>query len=217
MSGRLIVIEGIDGSGKSTQFDLLRKRLDVDGVMYRYMRFPRYSEDSSRLVKMYLGGEFGGDAGKINPYIASVFYAYDRAEAFKDELGDFYRDGGVLLLDRYTTANAVHQGAKLEGDARGEFSDWLFDFEYNRLGLPRPAAVILLDMPVEIARRLIGSRGGAADIHEKDGEFLRRSAESARYMAGKYGWARINCGTGGNPRSPEDIAAEVFLAAKKVI
>jgi dTMP kinase len=210
LKGKLIVIEGIDGSGKSTQFDLLRARLDRNGVSFKYQRFPRYDNPSSQLVRMYLAGEFGNSAEAVSPYSASVFYAADRAAAFAGELGEVYENGGLLLLDRYTTANLVHQGAKLEGEEREKYSDWLCDLEYEKLGLPQPDIVILLDMPEGKSLELIEKRGNAADIHEKDAGFLRRCAECARYMGKKYNWEVVSCMAGGYLRTPEDISAEIY-------
>ncbi len=210
MVGKLIVIEGIDGSGKSTQLDLLKAKLGQAGELFRYQRFPRYDDPSSILVRMYLGGEFGNDPCATNPYTASAYFAVDRAAAFAGELGSFYRSGGTVLCDRYTTSNAIYQAAKMKADELEEFAQWLFDFEYNRMGLPRPDAVIFLDVPEEITLRLRTERGNAPDIHEADQVFLHNSAETARFMANKYGWKRIECTLNGKLRTPEDISEEIF-------
>lgn len=210
MAGKLIVIEGIDGSGKSTQISYLMKRIEQSGKKYRYQKFPRYDNPSSQLVRMYLNGDFGSNPDSINAYAASAFFSVDRAAAFLQGLGDFYRSGGVILCDRYTTSNAVHQAAKLPEEEQLPFVEWLLDFEYNKLGLPRPDLVILLDMPPELSASMIQKRGESKDIHETDIEYLRRSSGAAKRVAREYGWKAIKCDRGdGTLRTPEDIADEI--------
>ncbi|MEG2857177.1 MAG: thymidylate kinase, partial [Clostridia bacterium] len=179
MSGRIIILEGTDASGKSTQLDLLTQHLRADGRDFRTVAFPRYSEDSSALIRMYLAGDFGKTPGDVNAYAASTFFAVDRYASYKSDWKDYYDAGGILLFDRYTTSNAVHQGAKLARDERERFWSWLFDFEYNLMGLPAPSAVLFLDMPPEFAARLLIARAEATDIHENDAEYRARCYEAA--------------------------------------
>ena len=147
--GKLIVFEGTDGSGKSTQFNLLCSRLQEQGTQFQRLVFPQYSEPSSALLRMYLAGEFGPHPTDVNPYAASTFYAVDRYAAWKKVWEKSYRAGSLILSDRYTTSNAVHQGSKLAQADQPAFFDWLVGFEYGKLELPKPDAVIYLDMPTQ--------------------------------------------------------------------
>ena len=182
--GKLIVFEGTDGTGKSTQFALLTKRLQNENVSFRRLQFPQYLEPSSALIRMYLNGEFGDNPNDVNAYAASTFYAVDRYASYQRVWKNDYAAGGLILSDRYTTSNAVHQGGKLEGKAREEFFSWLYDLEFNRMGLPKPDLVLWLDMPVEVAETLMRRResdtGMKADIHERDDGYLHKCREVAR-------------------------------------
>jgi dTMP kinase len=151
MSGKLIVFEGTDGSGKSTQFARLCRRMEAEERPFQKLIFPQYGEPSSALLKMYLNGEFGKRPSDVNAYAASAFYAVDRYASWKKVWGGYYRDGGLVLSDRYTTSNAVHQASKLPETQWEDFFRWLFDFECDKLGLPRPNLVLYLDMPTEKA------------------------------------------------------------------
>ena len=191
---KLIVIEGIDGCGKQTQANLLVEFLCGQGKKVLYLNFPNYESESSSLVKMYLNGEFGDNAGSINAYSASSFYAVDRVATFtKVDLTQY----DYLICDRYTTSNAIHQASKLSNGERDTFLHWLFDYEYNLLNIPRPDKVILLDVKPETTRRLRLTRplknGKENDIHEKDYKYLEKCYECAKYCANKYGWQIINC------------------------
>lgn len=215
MSGRLIVFEGTDGSGKSTQFGALCRRVDELGKQYRKLVFPQYSEPSSALIRMYLGGEFGGRPADVNPYAASAFYAVDRYASLKKVWGSFYEQGGLILTDRYTTSNAVHQAVKCAPEDRLAFLNWLDDFEHNKMGLPRPDLVIYLDMPTEQAVELLRSREAAtntrADIHELDAGYLAACRESALQAAQVLGWKKVACLDGqGNLRSVREIHEEIW-------
>lgn len=215
MAGRLIVFEGTDGSGKSTQFARLCRRLDEAGKAYERLVFPQYDQPSSALIRMYLGGEFGEKPGDVNPYAASAFYAVDRYASMKKVWGDRYQAGGLVLADRYTTSNAVHQAAKCPPEERGEFLRWLDDFEHNRMGLPRPDLVLYLDMPTQRAVELLRSREEAthtrADIHELDTGYLAACRESALEAARLLGWRVVPCvDRVGALRSVEEIHQEIW-------
>ena len=217
--GKLIVFEGTDGSGKSTQFSLLTRRLEARGVDFRTMVFPQYTEPSSALIRMYLGGEFGARPSDVNAYTASTFYAVDRFAAFRKVWGEYYRNGGLMLSDRYTTSNAVHQCSKLPPMHWDGFLNWLFDFEYKKFGIPAPDAVIYLAVDPEVSQRLITERyhgdESKKDIQEKDTEYLARSRAAAEYCARTLGWHRIECTAADangakSMRSVEDINAEIL-------
>lgn len=215
MPGKLIVFEGTDGSGKSTQFRMARGAMDRDGIEFRSIVFPRYQEESSALVRLYLSGAFGSRPSDVNAYAASAFYAVDRYAGYKQDWGKWYEDGGLTISDRYVTSNAVHQASKLPPEEREEFLQWLADFEYGRLGLPRPDLVLWLDMPVELAvenlRRREADTHTHADVHEADTGYLRACCGSAAQAAQFYGWRRVECaGADGGLRSAEDIHGEVM-------
>ena len=212
--GKLIVIEGTDGSGKSTQFRLLSQRLEAEGRQFRHLVFPRYDQPSSALIRMYLGGEFGGSPSDVNAYAASAFYAVDRYASYKQDWGLWYSQGGTVLSDRYTTSNAVHQASKEPAENRREFLKWLYEFEYDRLGLPRPDLVVYLDVPTDFTEKLLRSREQAtqthADIHEQDTAYLATCREIGRTAAEYYGWRVVNCVRDGAMRSIEDIHEEIY-------
>ena len=210
----LLVLEGLDGSGKSTQFELLLKVLQARPGGAREVKFPDYNSDSSALVKMYLNGEFGSDPQAVNAYAASAFYAVDRFASFqKDWKADFDR-GVTILADRYTTSNYIYQMGKLPEDRWEEYVDWVEDLEYRRLELPRPDQVIFLDMPVEVSQKLLSQRYRGdelkKDIHENHLDFLRNCANCAKFAAEKLGWKVISCAKDGAPRPIEEIHSEVL-------
>ena len=219
--GKLIVIEGTDGSGKSTQFRLLSEHLSQDAVTFKHIVFPRYSEESSALIRMYLGGQFGTKPTDVNAYAASSFYAVDRYASYKMDWGKWYEEGGLVLSDRYTTSNAVHQASKETGEARDRFLHWLYDFEYEKLGLPRPDLVIYLDVPTDYTEKLLRHReqdtNTQADIHEKDMQYLATCRESGRAAAKYYGWQVIQCVKDGAMRTMEDIHNEIYTAVKQCL
>lgn len=213
MKGTLIVFEGIDGSGKETQASLLEKKLKEEGKEVIHVSFPDYDSPSSALVKMYLHGDFGKDPADVNPYAASLFYAVDRFASYRMKWKSFYEKGGIVIADRYTTSNMVHQMTKYEDrEKRGEFLQWLEKTEYGELELPRPDLVILLDIPLEISERLVRQRaesGGSMDIHEQHLEYLRKCHDAYQELRSFYGWTRIPCTEGGKLRSIEDIGRDV--------
>lgn len=219
--GKLIVIEGTDGSGKSTQFRLLSAHLEKDGVAFKHLVFPRYDQESSALIRMYLGGQFGTKPSDVNAYAASAFYAVDRYASYKMDWGQWYEDGGLVLSDRYTTSNAVHQTSKEPAQTQNDFLQWLYDFEYNKLGLPRPDLVIYLDVPTDFTERLLRHReqdtNTHADIHEKDMQYLATCRETGRTAAAYYGWTVIQCVKDGQLRSMEDIHQEIYSHISKCL
>ena len=219
--GKLIVIEGTDGSGKSTQFKKLTEHLTADGKVFQKLVFPQYSEPSSALIRMYLGGEFGTNPSDVNAYAASAFYAVDRYASYQKAWGNWYKEGGLVLSDRYTTSNAVHQASKLLKSERDEYLSWLFDLEYERIGLPEPDLVIYLDMPTEITERMMRSReqqtGTHADIHEQDAAYLQNCRANAREVVRQCGWTVIHCAEGDAPRTIEDIHEEVWQTVQKLL
>ena len=212
--GKLIVIEGTDGSGKSTQFRRLQQRLEQENRAFKHLVFPRYSEPSSAVIPMYLGGEFGGSPADVNAYAASAFYAVDRFASYKHDWGQWYEQGGLVLSDRYTTSNAVHQASKEQGEKQQAFLKWLYEFEYDKLGLPRPDLVIYLDVPTDFTEKLLRGREAAtntsADIHEKDMSYLATCRETGRAAAKFYNWTVIDCVRDGAMRSIEDIHDEIY-------
>lgn len=215
MQGKLIVFEGTDGSGKATQSELLCQELTRRGVPYRKLTFPRYQEESSVLVRLYLGGAFGQKPGDVNAYAAAAFYSVDRYASYKQDWGGFYEAGGLLIADRYTTSNAVHQTGKLPESEWEDFLRWLFDFEYGKLGLPEPSLVLYLDMPTEQAvenlRRREGETHTTGDIHEVDTAYLARCRRVAHKAAELCGWEKIACVDGaGKLRRPEEIHREIW-------
>ena len=219
--GKLIVIEGTDGSGKSTQFRLMSERLKNDGVTFKHIVFPRYDQDSSALIRMYLGGQFGTKPSDVNAYAASSFYAVDRFASYKMDWGQWYQDGGVVLSDRYTTSNAVHQASKEPEENREQFLHWLYDFEYDKLGLPRPDLTIYLDVPTDFTEKMMRKReqdtNTKADIHEKDMHYLATCRQTGRSAAAYYGWTVIQCVKDGQMRSIGDIHEEIYSHVKNCL
>ena len=217
--GKLIVIEGTDGSGKSTQFRCLSEHLENDGIAFKHLVFPRYSEESSALIRMYLGGQFGSKPTDVNAYAAPAFYAVDRFASYKMDWGKWYEEGGLVLSDRYTTSNAVHQASKQEGTERDKYLQWLYEFEYDKLGLPRPDLVIYLDVPTDYTEKMMRKReqdtNTTADIHEQDMQYLATCRETGRAAAAFYNWKVIQCVKDGQMRTIEDIHEEIYVAVKQ--
>lgn len=222
--GKLIVIDGTDGSGKQTQMELLEKKLQENGIEFKKISFPNYDSPSSSLVKMYLSGEFGNDAKAISPYIASTFYAADRYATYKKELEEYYENGGLILADRYTTANMVHQTGKIKDKAeRKRFLDWLWDLEFNLYKIPVPTKVFFLNMPIEYSLKLMENRknkfdsDAVKDIHERDKKHLQESYEAACELVKDYNWVEIKCVKDGKIRTKEDISGEIYNIVKEVL
>lgn len=218
---RLIVIDGLDGCGKSTQFELLAKKLSESGISCKPISFPEYDKASSTLVKMYLNGEISSSPSGVNAYAASSFYASDRYISYKLYWEKEYLDGDVILASRYVSSNAIHQMAKLSENEWDSFLNWLDDYEYNRLGLPRPDKTIFLDMPLEVSRKLISSRYNGdetkRDIHEADFSYLESCRRSALYASKKCGWEIIKCSDGEFPLSVETIADAIWKYVSELL
>jgi dTMP kinase len=217
LRGRLVIIEAGDGSGKATQTRKLWERLNYEGYRTRKIEFPNYSSPSSALVKMYLGGEFGTNPYAVNPYAASTFYAVDRYASYKTDWGSFYHDGGIILSDRYTTSNMIHQAVKIKEEKEWKtYLEWLKDFEYRLMGLPNPDLVIYLDMPPEYSVEFIGSRAAKSpvssqDIHEKDLDYLMQSYRAAQKVKDVENWITVDCLTAQKQlKSIEEIHEEVY-------
>ena len=221
MNGRLIVFEGTDGSGKATQSRLLCEHLQRESIPYKNITFPRYGKPSAAMVQAYLDGNLGRRPGDVNAYAASLMFSMDRYASYKQDWGGYYEAGGLLIADRYTTSNAVHQASKLPDGEREKFLDWLFGFEYGLLGLPEPSLVFYLDVPTEVTERLMRERERAthtaADIHEADDAYLRECRENARGVAARCGWQRVDCTRDGRMRGIEDIHEEVYARVKALL
>lgn len=218
MKGRLLVLEGTDASGKSTQFQRLCTALDAKNIPYRRLIFPRYQEESSALIRMYLNGDFGSHPNDVSPYTASTFFAVDRYASYQTDWKDYYETGGLILADRYTTSNAVHQASKLDGAEQQAYLDWMFDFEYRIMGIPAPDDVYFLDMPTQAVQDLLEHRQGKTqDIHERDMEYLKKCYQTASALADRFGWHRIHCTRGDTIRTIDDISHELVSAVLHTI
>ena len=222
--GKLFVIDGTDGSGKQTQLQKLKERLEEEKIDYKVVSFPNYDSKTSTLVKMYLSGDFGKNAKDVSPYIASTFYAADRYATFQTEYKEYYENGGVILADRYTTSNMVHQAGKIKDkEERDKFLKWLWDFEFNLYGLPIPTEVFFLNMPVEKSLELIANRENKftheskKDIHESDKNHLLDSYSAACEVAKDYNWYEVICVRDDKIRTIEDIHEEIYNVIKENI
>lgn len=216
--GKIIVIEGTDCSGKTTQYEKLCERLKNENIEFATASFPDYDSESSWFVRQYLAGEFGENPSDVGAKTASVFFAVDRYASFmKNEWGRVYRNGGNVVMARYITSNILHQACKLKTEEeRIELIDWLHEFEINTLGIPKYDEVILLNMPWELAKELKAKRGrtssgGEKDIHEQDDEYLKAAHETSLWVAERYGWKVINCAdANGKLRTIDDIHEEIY-------
>lgn len=217
IKGKLITIEsGSDASGKATQAEKLYKRLISEGYNARKISYPNYGSQSSSLVKMYLNGDFGQNPEDVNAYVASTFFAVDRYASYKKEWEEFYSNGGIVIADRYTTSNMVHQAVKMQGEEVEKFLNWLWEFEFEMYKLPKPDCVIFLDIPPQISQRLMENRVNKItgdekkDIHESSKDYLINSYNNALYVAEKYNWNKINCAYDEELRTIEDIHEEIY-------
>ena len=214
--GKLIVIDGLDGSGKSTQLEICRDRLCRMGHIVKVISFPDYNSQSSALVKMYLNGEFSQDPDAVNAYAASSFYAVDRYASYMTCWKENYNRGEIILSARYVSSNGIHQMSKLPEEEWDEYLEWLHDFEYNKLSLPVADKVIFLDMPIEISQMLLSKRYNGdddkKDIHESNVDYLHKCRKSALYAAKKMNWNVIPCNIGERPDTQENISDKIIRA-----
>lgn len=221
MSGKLIVVEGLDGSGKTTQMGLLEEAFHAKNILCRRVKFPAYDQPFSAPVRMYLGGEFGSDPGDVNAYAAATLFAVDRFASFKKIWQKDYQSGTVILTDRYTTSNLTYQLPKLPRSEWDDYLAWLLDFEYGKLGIPKPDLTVFLDMPQELSQKLLDKRyhanGGKRDIHEQNRPYLEACRESAHYAAEKLGWSVIPCSDYGALRSIESIHEDILKTVMAVL
>lgn len=214
--GKLVVIEGSDGSGKATQTKKLYERLRDLEVNVRRVSFPNYESESSALIRMYLRGDFGGDAMNVNPYATATFYAVDRFAGFRN-WKNFYDEGGLVLSDRYVGSNMAYQAAKLKKKAeRTKFLTWLEDLEYERFKLPRPAMTIFLDMPPAISAILRKQRG-REDIHESDADYMEKVYSTYKEIAQKFDWKVVSCADKNFARSSTDIHENILALVEELL
>ena len=221
--GKILVIEGTDCSGKTTQYEKLCERLKNENIPFATDSFPDYESESSYFVRQYLAGKFGDKPTDVDGKTASVFYGVDRYSSYMTkDWGKVYRDGGNVVFARYITANLLHQGCKCKTEEeKNEFIKWLYDFEVGTLKIPREDEVILLKMPIELVKELKAKRGktssGAKDIHEEDEKYLEEAYNTSLWIAEKLGWTIVNCADeNGNLRTIDDIHDEVYKIAKRV-
>ena len=218
--GALIVFEGIDGSGKTTQLKHLCRRLEDEGVRFLKLNFPQYDKPSSALIKMYLNGEFGENPQDVNPYAASTFFAVDRFASFVKTWRDAYNNDTLILTDRYTTSNALHQGAKLPRQQQTDFFKWLYAFEFDLMGLPKPDIVMYMDIPAETTLARIKKRkaetGASTDIHEQDEQYLKDCQQCGMQAAEFYGWRKISCCINDTERTEQEIHEEIYMTLQKM-
>ncbi|MDD7537970.1 MAG: thymidylate kinase [Oscillospiraceae bacterium] len=219
--GKLIVFEGTDGSGKATQSKLLLERLQREGFDCRPLTFPRYGKPSAAPLEEYLHGAYGSHPEAVNAYAASTFFAVDRYASYQQDWGKYYESGGILVADRYTTSNAVHQASKLPEGERRAFLKWLFDFEYRLLQLPEPTLVFYLDVPTEITEKMMRCREAqtntTADIHEQDDGYLRACRRAAQKTAEECAWHCIDCSQNGEMRNAGDIHEEIYRCVRELL
>ena len=211
---KLVVLEGLDGSGKTTQFDKISEYLSAKGEKLKAISFPDYNNPSSALVKMYLGGEIAKNAEDVNAYAASSFYAVDRYASYKQFWEKDYKEGSFILAARYVTSNCIYQMTKLDSGEWDSYIDWLEDYEFTKLELPKPDMVIFLDMPIEISQRLMSERYNGdeskKDIHEANISYLNSCRKAALFTAQKQGWKIIKCNDGDKPKTIDEIFGEIL-------
>lgn len=219
--GKLIVIDGLDGSGKTTQFELIQKILSDRGITVKAISFPEYDKPSSTLVKMYLGGEFSKNAEDVNAYASSSFYAVDRYASYKLYWEKDYLDDKLILASRYVSSNAIHQMVKLPEEEWEKYLEWLIDYEHIKMDIPKADKVIFLDMPIEISQKLLSQRYNGdenkKDIHESNIEYLHRCRKSALFAAEKLGWSVVTCNDGENPLPTDEISKKIMKIIDEVI
>ena len=222
VKGKLIIIEAGDGCGKATQTKLLYDRLNQAGYKVKKVEYPDYESPACTPVKMYLQGEFGGHVDDVNAYAASVLFAVDRYASYRMKWKKDYEEGTIILADRYTTSNMVHQAVKIEDSKmRDEFLSWLWDTEFTKMGLPVPDKVIFLNMPPDISNKLIDNRAKKdnrkKDIHEQDKNYLEKCHEVYQEMANSYDWDIVECAKDNQLRTIEEIHEDVWQKIQGLI
>lgn len=220
MKGRLIVIDGLNGSGKQSQTEMLVSRLNAEGILSKRVEFPQYGTDSGKLIKRYLNGEFGEE---VNPYMGSLPYAIDRKMSAENELNRYLEDGYVIICDRYTSSNMIHQGSYFaHGGERDAYLDWITNFEYKFMKLPKPDMTIYLKVDPIITINLMKDRE-ELDMHEKNEAYIDVCFETAQYVANRYNWTTIDCidrkqnGDIPEMRTRQDINDELYNTIKGMI
>ena len=217
--GKLIVLDGLDGSGKSTQGKLLKENLLAMGEETILISFPDYQQPSSALVKMYLNGEFSDDPDEVNAYAASSFYAVDRYASFKKFWQTPYEEGKTVIATRYVSSNAIHQMGKLPESDWEDYLRWIEDYEYKKLGLPAPDLVVFLDMNREVSDQLLSHRYGGdeskKDIHERNRSYLEKCRKTARFAASRQDWEVILCDDGEKPLPIETITGKILSVMRE--
>ena len=218
--GKVIVLEGLDGCGKSTQLALAEKLLRELVSEVRAVSFPNYDSPSGAIITEYLHGGIPCD-GENGAYAASSFYAVDRYMSFAKDWKADYERGAVILSGRYATSNAIYQMTKLPVEKRREYLAWLEDYEYEKLGLPKPDLVIFLDMPLSASQKLLSKRyegdESKKDIHESDLAFMKACADSAETAAEYWGWKRVPCAENGEPLPIEVIGGKIAELIRKAV
>lgn len=225
MRGKLIIIEGTDGSGKQTQSELLYRNLNEKyKTNVLKISFPNYESDGSTLVKMYLNGEFGKNPEDVNPYVASIFFASDRYASYKTSFGNPYNSSHIIISDRYTTSNIIHQGSKIfDEKQRDEYISWLYDLEYNKMELPKPDIVIFLHVPYEYTQKLIENRdnkidgSSIKDIHERNEEYFKKTNELSVKIAQKLNWCIIDCVKDGKLKDIQEIQEQILKKVEEIL
>lgn len=225
MKGKFFIIEsGSDGSGKATQTEKLYQRLLKEGYNIKKITFPNYESPACMPVKMYLNGDFGKDPKDVNAYTASTFYAIDRFASYKTDWGKFLNEGGIIISDRYTTSNMVHQAVKIfDKEERNKYLEWLWDLEFNKFELPIPDCVVFLDVPPVVTSKVIENRDNKftgekeKDIHESNYEYLTNCYKNSLEIAEKYSWDKINCCEDDKFRTIDEIHEDIYNIIKKHI
>ncbi len=213
--GKLIVIDGIDGSGKATQTKLLYQKLVDYGLPVKTLDFPQYTQNFfGGLVRQYLDGKFGV-ATEIDPHLASVLYAADRWESSK-KINDWLAAGNIVLLDRYYTSNLIHQSTKLPAEKIDEFVTWVIRMEIETFKIPSPDAVLFLHMPPAVALSLITKRGAGHDGHENL-DHLKLAEQRCLYLANKLAWTVVECSKETQPLAIENISQTVWSTIEPMI